>query len=185
MATGERLLLSWSGGKDSALTLAALRADPTVDVVGLLTSVTRDYDRVSIHGVRRGLLEAQARAVGLPFVPVYRVSVEVPNAARLTNNNEIRIGGTRVGVVESIEAVRPSDSTSTALASSPSMASTAHRVSARRSCADATTLPRFCHGSPATTSSTRSNARRSRTSAATTMCAVWTGSNVPPNTPTR
>ena len=53
---------------------------------------------------------------GLPFVPVYRVSVEVPNAARLTNNNEVRIGGTRVGVVESIEAVRPDDSTSTALA---------------------------------------------------------------------
>jgi ABC-type transporter Mla subunit MlaD len=53
---------------------------------------------------------------GLPFVPVYRVSVEVPNAARLSNNNEIRIGGTRVGVVESIEAVRPDDSTSSALA---------------------------------------------------------------------
>jgi len=42
---------------------------------------------------------------GLPFVPVYRVSVEVPNAARLGNNNEIRIGGTRVGIVESIEPV--------------------------------------------------------------------------------
>jgi ABC-type transporter Mla subunit MlaD len=45
---------------------------------------------------------------GLPFVPVYRVSVEVPNAARLVNNNEVRIGGHRVGVVESIEAVPPS-----------------------------------------------------------------------------
>ena len=42
---------------------------------------------------------------GLPFVPVYRVSVEVPNASRLGNNNEIRIGGTRVGIVESIEPV--------------------------------------------------------------------------------
>ena len=44
---------------------------------------------------------------GLPFVPVYRVSVEVPNAARLTTNNEVRIGGHRVGVVESIEPVQP------------------------------------------------------------------------------
>jgi phospholipid/cholesterol/gamma-HCH transport system substrate-binding protein len=43
---------------------------------------------------------------GLPFVPVYRVSVVVPNAARLVPNNEVRIGGTRVGVVESIDAVR-------------------------------------------------------------------------------
>jgi ABC-type transporter Mla subunit MlaD len=46
---------------------------------------------------------------GLPFVPVYRVSVVVPNAARLVPNNEVRIGGTRVGVVESIDAVRLPD----------------------------------------------------------------------------
>ncbi|MEK6277733.1 MAG: MlaD family protein [Actinomycetota bacterium] len=39
---------------------------------------------------------------GLPFVPVYRVSVVLPNAARLAPNNEVRIGGSRVGVVESI-----------------------------------------------------------------------------------
>jgi ABC-type transporter Mla subunit MlaD len=43
---------------------------------------------------------------GLPFVPTYRVSVVVPNAARLVQNNEVRIGGTRVGVVESIETTR-------------------------------------------------------------------------------
>ena len=44
---------------------------------------------------------------GLPFVPVYRVSVEVPNAARLIRNNEVRIGGHRIGVVESIDVVAP------------------------------------------------------------------------------
>jgi phospholipid/cholesterol/gamma-HCH transport system substrate-binding protein len=43
---------------------------------------------------------------GLPFVPVYRVSVVVPNAARLAPNNEVRIGGTRVGIIESIDLVR-------------------------------------------------------------------------------
>jgi uncharacterized protein (TIGR00290 family) len=57
--------LSWSGGKDSALTLDALRADPSVEVVALLTSVTLGYDRISIHGVRRSLLRAQARAAGI------------------------------------------------------------------------------------------------------------------------
>lgn len=62
----EQVILSWSGGKDSALALAALVDDPTVDVVGLLTSVTRGYDRVSIHGVRRALLHAQAQALNLP-----------------------------------------------------------------------------------------------------------------------
>jgi uncharacterized protein (TIGR00290 family) len=61
------IILSWSGGKDSALALHALSQDPSFDVVGLLTSVTSEYDRISIHGVRRALLEAQARHLGLPL----------------------------------------------------------------------------------------------------------------------
>jgi ABC-type transporter Mla subunit MlaD len=59
---------------------------------------------------------------GLPFVPVYRVSVEIPDAARLTNNNEIRIGGHRVGVVESIDAIQDPTSSQTAQASGDSQA---------------------------------------------------------------
>ncbi len=47
---------------------------------------------------------------GLPFVPTYRVSVTAPNAARLVKNNEVRIGGTRVGVVESIDITKVSPS---------------------------------------------------------------------------
>lgn len=70
MTAREPIILSWSGGKDSSLALAALRADPRYEVVALLTSVTSGYDRVSIHGVRRALLEAQAAAVGLPLVYV-------------------------------------------------------------------------------------------------------------------
>ncbi len=57
---------------------------------------------------------------GLPFVPVYRVSVEIPDAARLTNNNEVRIGGNRVGVVESIDVIQSDESTTTAQASGDS-----------------------------------------------------------------
>lgn len=63
----ERVVLSWSGGKDSALALAALRADPRFEVVALLTTVTAGYDRISIHGVRRSLLERQIEALGLPL----------------------------------------------------------------------------------------------------------------------
>jgi uncharacterized protein (TIGR00290 family) len=65
-----RVVLSWSGGKDSSLALAALRADERYEVVGLLTSITTGYDRVSIHGVRRRLVEAQADAAGLPLFEV-------------------------------------------------------------------------------------------------------------------
>ncbi|HEX5872926.1 MAG TPA: hypothetical protein VFY65_20985 [Longimicrobium sp.] len=66
MTRPEPIILSWSGGKDSALALARLRADPRVQITGLLTTVTAGYDRVSIHGVRRALLHAQAAALGLP-----------------------------------------------------------------------------------------------------------------------
>jgi uncharacterized protein (TIGR00290 family) len=61
------VFLSWSGGKDSALALQSLQNGNEFDVVGLLTSVTRGYDRISVHGVRRSLLEAQAASVGLPL----------------------------------------------------------------------------------------------------------------------
>ena len=62
------LVLAWSGGKDSTLALAALRADPRYRVLGLLTTVTREYDRISMHGVRRTVLEAQVRALRLPLI---------------------------------------------------------------------------------------------------------------------
>ena len=70
MALTEPVILSWSGGKDSALALARLHADPHIEVVGLLTTVTAGYDRVSIHGVRRSLLHAQAEALALPLQEV-------------------------------------------------------------------------------------------------------------------
>ena len=74
------VLLAWSGGKDSALALAALRADPAWRVVGLLTTITRDYDRISIHGVRRTVLEAQVAALGLPLIEA-TISAAASNAA--------------------------------------------------------------------------------------------------------
>ncbi|HZR12691.1 MAG TPA: ATP-binding protein [Acidimicrobiia bacterium] len=58
--------MSWSSGKDSAMALHEARA-ANVDVVGLMTTVNAAADRVAMHAVRRELLEAQARAVGLPL----------------------------------------------------------------------------------------------------------------------
>jgi uncharacterized protein (TIGR00290 family) len=60
--------LAWSGGKDSTLALEALKADPAVRVVALITTVTGDYDRISMHGVRRAVLEAQVAELELPLV---------------------------------------------------------------------------------------------------------------------
>ncbi|HEY2895671.1 MAG TPA: hypothetical protein VGJ12_00940 [Gemmatimonadaceae bacterium] len=64
----EPVLVAWSGGKDSALVLRAVLADPSLQVEALLTTVTREYDRISVHGVRRSLLHAQVRALELPLL---------------------------------------------------------------------------------------------------------------------
>jgi len=65
------VVMSWSGGKDSALALHELRRDPRYEVVALLTSVSEEFRRVSHHGVREELLEAQAQAIGLPLTKIY------------------------------------------------------------------------------------------------------------------
>ncbi|MBY5921593.1 adenine nucleotide alpha hydrolase [Ferrimonas balearica] len=62
-----KTLLSWSSGKDSAWALHTLRQDPSIDVVGLFTTVNSEAERVAIHGVRQSLLEAQAQSLGLPL----------------------------------------------------------------------------------------------------------------------
>jgi len=64
------VLFCWSGGKDSALALHSLERRPDLRVTGLLTTVTEEYDRISMHGVRRSLLLKQAAATRLPLYQV-------------------------------------------------------------------------------------------------------------------
>jgi uncharacterized protein (TIGR00290 family) len=63
----EDVLFCWSGGKDSAMALHALRAARDCRITALLTTITEEYDRISMHGVRRALLERQAESLGLPL----------------------------------------------------------------------------------------------------------------------
>lgn len=63
------MLLSWSGGKDAAWTLHRLRQSGT-EVCGLITTLTAGYERVSMQGIRREILHAQAAATGLPLIEV-------------------------------------------------------------------------------------------------------------------
>lgn len=67
----EDVLVSWSGGKDSCLALYELQQARGHRATALLTTVTRDYDRVSMHGVRRVLLERQAESLGIPLRQVF------------------------------------------------------------------------------------------------------------------
>jgi uncharacterized protein (TIGR00290 family) len=67
MIPPEPILFCWSGGKDSAMALHAVLSENTVRIAALLTTVTENYDRISMHGVRRALLERQAESIGLPL----------------------------------------------------------------------------------------------------------------------
>ncbi len=68
----ESVLVSWSGGKDCALAMYEVLVSGDYQVVGLLTTVTKDSDRVDMHDIRHGLIARQAQAIGLPWdmVPI-------------------------------------------------------------------------------------------------------------------
>jgi len=67
----EKVLFSWSSGKDSGFALHELKKDGSYEVVGLLTTVTEEYDRISMHGVRSELLAQQAEYLDIPLEKVY------------------------------------------------------------------------------------------------------------------
>jgi uncharacterized protein (TIGR00290 family) len=78
MAGRPRALIAWSSGKDSAWALHEVRRAGEFDVVGALTTVTEAFCRVSMHGVREELLQAQLDAAGLEPI-VVRIPYPCPN----------------------------------------------------------------------------------------------------------
>ncbi len=87
--TRPRALVSWSSGKDSAFALHEARRE--LDIVGLVTTVTSAYERVSMHGVREVLLEQQAAATGLPL---YRVAIPSPCTNEVYEQELLAVLGT-------------------------------------------------------------------------------------------
>jgi uncharacterized protein (TIGR00290 family) len=73
-----KALIAWSSGKDSAWALHEVRRAEAFDVVGALTTVTKTFGRVSMHGVREELLHAQLDAAGLP-ANIVRIPFPCPN----------------------------------------------------------------------------------------------------------
>ena len=84
----EKALFAWSGGKDSALALREILANGEFEIAALLTTVTADYDRISMHGVRRTLLERQADSLGFPL--------EIVSISRNSSNEEYEANMRRV-----------------------------------------------------------------------------------------
>jgi uncharacterized protein (TIGR00290 family) len=89
------ILLSWSGGKDCLMALAALRVDPAWRVVALLTTITGGFEQISMHGIRRDVLHAQVAAIGLPLIEC-RIDWPSSNAAyEAAHANALRQAGER------------------------------------------------------------------------------------------
>jgi len=91
------ILLSWSGGKDSARALYEIQKANSRGVAALITTITEDYDRISMHGVRRALLEQQAEALGLPLKKVF-IPKDSTNATYESRMRALLEEGRREGI---------------------------------------------------------------------------------------
>ena len=96
-----RALISWSSGKDSAFALHETRRADDFDIVGALTTVTETFDRVSIHGVRQQILQAQLAAAGLP-ARIVPIPYPCPNAVYEARMAEAVAQAVRDGVTHMI-----------------------------------------------------------------------------------
>jgi uncharacterized protein (TIGR00290 family) len=92
--------VSWSSGKDSAWTLHLLRQDPGIEIAALLTTFNGAADRVAMHAVRRELVEAQARRIGLSLW-----SIDLPWPCSNAEYESLMLGMCRRAIEDGITAV--------------------------------------------------------------------------------
>ena len=95
-----KALLSWSSGKDAAWSLHVLRQQGEVEIVGLLTTLNRTFERVAMHAVRERLLEAQADAAGLPLW-----KVDIPHPCPNEAYEQAMSAACAKAVAEGIDAI--------------------------------------------------------------------------------
>ena len=67
----EKVVFSWSGGKDSALALYKIQQSKQYEIVSLLTTLTDEYKRTSMHGIRENLLEKQTNSLNIPLHKIF------------------------------------------------------------------------------------------------------------------
>jgi len=80
----EKIIFNWSGGKDSALCLHKILQTRQYDVMCLLTSISEKYQRISMHGVRVDLLDAQADSIGIPLI-----KMQIPEMPTMENYENV------------------------------------------------------------------------------------------------
>lgn len=93
-----KIIFSWSGGKDSAMALYEVQRAGEHEIAALLTTVTKDYERISMHGVRETLLEKQSESLGIPLEKMY-ITPEATNEEYETKMKDKMIQYRNEGVV--------------------------------------------------------------------------------------
>lgn len=67
----DKIVISWSGGKDSTMALYYITKEKNYEIAYLLTTITEGFERVTMHGVRKELIKSQAGSLGYPLLEVY------------------------------------------------------------------------------------------------------------------
>lgn len=67
----KKAIFAWSGGKDSSLALSYIKEQKEFEVIGLMTTLNRNFKRISMHGIQESLLEKQVEAVGYPLIKMW------------------------------------------------------------------------------------------------------------------
>ncbi len=70
MTEKKKILISWSGGKDSALAMYDIQQAREFQPIALITTINKDYNRISIHGIHRDILKQQAESLEIPLCEV-------------------------------------------------------------------------------------------------------------------
>jgi len=91
------VIFSWSGGKDSSLALHEIQKNQKCEITALITTVTADYDRVSMHGLRTNLLEEQPRNLDIPLQKVL-ISKNASNDEYESKFNEVLLKYKETGI---------------------------------------------------------------------------------------
>jgi uncharacterized protein (TIGR00290 family) len=93
------IILSWSGGKDSSYTLHTLLNDRHYEVKYLLSTINGNYKRLSMHGVREELIEAQANSTGIPLLKVYVYEADNAEYERQMTETLLRVKAEGINTV--------------------------------------------------------------------------------------
>ena len=93
----KNVLISWSGGKDSSLALYEIQKNRDYEVTALITTVTSDYDRVSMHGLRTVLLDEQVNSLDIPLEKVF-ISKKASNEEYESSLNKVLLNYKQSGI---------------------------------------------------------------------------------------